>query len=107
MFQGIRGRRPLGRSRLLGALALSASAVSSACHGGQGDEPAHPPVQDTYQQAMNKPDDVPANIVAVREYPLPAGAQPDIVFRASAPGLALPAPTTGPVRPAGAEGRTR
>ena len=76
--------RPCDRRQFLKTLALpAATAIISGCHGGQDDEPMHEPEVST--GALIHPDALPPPLHTVREYPLPPGTAPAIVFRASFP----------------------
>ena len=67
------------RGFLLTLAAPAAVALLAGCHGGQGDEPLHAPVRVAPEPP---PDPVPPSIARLRDFALPFGAQPAIVFRA-------------------------
>jgi len=63
-----------------------ATVVVAGCHGGQGDEPLHPPVQDPLTRGVGAPEaEAPPALLLIRAFPLPPSAQPAIVFRAETP----------------------
>jgi len=61
----------------------AAAAIAAGCHGGQGDEPLHAPVQDPMTRGVATPEAEPPVLKAVREFPIQPGTQPAIVFRAA------------------------
>lgn len=72
----------MSRRDLLRTLALpAAAAFVSACHGGQGSEPVHPPVTGGDGKAVAAPEPISSPIARVREFAVPPGTAPAIVFR--------------------------
>ncbi len=78
-----RGHGAMTRRDLLQTLAVpAAAALVSGCHGGQGPEPVHPPVAGGDGKAVAAPEPLSPPIVRVREFPIPPGTAPAVVFRA-------------------------
>lgn len=77
-----RVRGAMSRRDLLQTLALpAAAAFVSGCHGGQGTEPVHPPVTGGDGRTVAAPTPISPPIARVREFAIPPGAAPAIVFR--------------------------